>query len=42
MKTLFKRLGVEPLVIELDELGMFIFAEHFYFFSTFGQLSLIN
>lgn len=25
VKTLFKRLGVQPLVIELDELGMLVY-----------------
>lgn len=36
MKTLFKRLGVQPLVIELDELGMFTFL----LFTYIGHSSL--
>ena len=39
VKSLFKRLNVDPLVVELDELGMFgSFLFYFIFFSLISCL----
>lgn len=41
VKSLFKRLNVDPLVVELDELGMFgSFLFYFIFFSLISCLLL--